>query len=397
MSNTYYQTIVEHDDSTLVYLIDEAERFALPNVLEAVSLKAMSEYEVRRYTLDIRQRKTLMNKESLALAKFSEQFNRMYATDNNKCFELGERLFGKLRSTISGYKSVVRKFCPRVSRRHGQTFVRPSSFASTVIFNRQWCGDLFPDTYIDPVKELYYEMTDFFALATVTLALCHRVIMDEDKIRNNFYILKSIYEESCSDLRETGRLIAKAYTNAKQLPESELQKRRQNATSLQAFIKENFHKFNRSQLAEFVVLEDIREGNSHGMTPDETELWGNDYQKALEVREVVGRWDSLNISYTKTKTVGKSGKYETLDLVRFLKWGGVPVKKEKKLYYYLKANYKGSFEFPTWQAVSACRKTICRGEEDGKTLAQEFARKLEIRKENVSPMAITPAIQPSFS
>ena len=202
LSNEYYNTVVDHNEETLSMLIKYAQKgIELPNILEAISMKQMSELDIWNLVIELRMKKDLMNREAIALADFSENFNKMYATDNNKCFEVAQRLFGKIRSTISGYKAVVKKFCPSPGTKRSAKFVRPSSFARTVIFNRQWYGDLFPETYPEAVRSLYQELTDFFALTTVTLALCHRVIMDENRIRNNYFILKRIYDDSATTRR----------------------------------------------------------------------------------------------------------------------------------------------------------------------------------------------------
>jgi len=386
LSKEYYNTIVDYNEETLNMLIRYVQNgIELPNILEAVSMKQMSEYDIWMLIFELRDKKNLMNREAIALSDFSENFNKMYATDNNKCFEVAQRLFGKIRSTISGYKMVVKKFCPSPGRKRSDIHVRPSSFVRTVIFNRQWYGDLFPGTYPDVVKALYQELTDFFALTTVTLALCHRVIMDENRIRNNYFILKRIFDDSCRELRNTSRLLTV------KVAESELMERKKNAKSLESFIKENFHKYTRAELAQFVILEAIREGNSHGLTDEETLIWGENYQKALEARDVVTRFDSLNLMLRNTKTAGKRGKYDTVELVYFLKWCDVEESKEIRVYNYLKDNYQGDCDFPSWQAVSGKRKELHAQNITDQEMKDSFAKKLAEQSAHVAQMAVMPA------
>lgn len=386
LSKNYYNTIVDHNEETLNMLIQYVQKgIELSNILEAVSMKQMSELDIRMLVIELRMKKDLMNREAIALSDFSENFNKMYATDNNKCFEVAERLFGKIRSTISGYKMVVKKFCPSPGRKRSDIRVRPSSFVRTVIFNRQWYGDFFPEIYPDAVKDLYQELTDFFALTTVTLALCHRVIMDENRIRNNYFILKRIFDDSCRELRSTSRLLTVKVTD------SELMERKKNARSLESFIKENFHRHTRAELAQFVILEAIREGNRHGLTDEETLIWGDRYQKALEARAVVARFDSLNLTLRNTKTDGKRGKYDTTELVYFLKWCDVEESKEFRAYNYLKDNYQGDCEFPSWQAVWAKRKELHAQNITDQEMKDNFAKILAEQSAHVAQMAVMPA------
>ena len=382
MERGYYNTIVDHNEDTLMMLIDYAQGgIELPNVLEAISMKQMSDLEVRQLTIEIRMKKDLMNREALALADFSENFNKRYATDNNKCFEVAERLFGKIRSTIAGYKKVVKTFCPRSGhKKKSSTFVRPSAFIHSVIFNRHWYGDFFPELYPDAAYPLYLELTDFFALATVTLALCHRVIMEEDRIRKNYFLLKRIYDDSCRELMSSSRLLTVKVT------ESELMERRKNAKSLQEFIQENFHKFTRAELAQFVVLEAIRQGNSHGLTEEETLIWGENYEKALAFRDVVSRLDTLGLMTKKTNKVGKAGQYDTVELVYMLKWGCVEKSKEKRLYKYIEDNYKGKYALPGWGAIHKKRKEF-QGISD-EEMRQNFESHLLRSTPHVAPMSI---------
>jgi hypothetical protein len=134
-----------------------------------------------------------------------------------------------------------------------------------------------------------------------------------------------------------------------QVPETELDRRKAKARSMDDFLKSEYHNVAKKEFRQFVWLEAVRQGQNNGMTEEETYLWGNNCEKVERVRWAIEHFDTMDVE-------GQHGKLDSVVLVCFLKWCAVDSKKEKRLYHYFCNNYKGCFRPVVWSAVSKERK-----------------------------------------
>jgi len=100
------KTVVEHDQSGLEMVIGAMAELQQTRFIEGIKSKHRTLYEVEQTTEMVRLYQARVNIEARALVRFSETFIRQFATENNKCFETAEVLFGKIRSTIAGLKKI---------------------------------------------------------------------------------------------------------------------------------------------------------------------------------------------------------------------------------------------------------------------------------------------------
>ena len=67
--------------------------------------------------------------------------------------------------------------------------------------------------------------------------------------------------------------------------------------------------------------------------------------------------------------------------------------KEIRVYKYLKDNYTGDCEFPSWQAVSGKRKDLHDQNITDEEMKNNFAKILTVQSAQVAQMAVMPAAQ----
>ena len=352
-----YNTIVEYNENGLLMIIEAAEQFEEARFLESVRLKSVTLEEVRDMTVWVKQHKNLLEVESLHLAAFSEHFLSDYATDNNNCFETAQRLFNRIRSTVAASRKVFKKTCPIVRGQQPRTAVQPSAIRRSVLSHGPVNLDLFGlKSYDDCVRDLYEELKSFFRLVILNLALCHRILCDEKKIKNDAELCKHIYDKCLREVKSSAWEIKKSMADVQNLPASELAERKRNARSMGDFYRENYHKWNRGQFQIAVALEVLREGQNDGLTDIEVFLWPDNHAKALQVREAIGMLDRMK------DIEGNPGKWDSKIIVYLLKWSGVEGEKEKFLYEkYLIPEYKrrgGRFMPLGWNAISTERKKL---------------------------------------
>ena len=345
-----YSTIVEKDDRTLLEIIDMLEQFEKERFIAGLQMRHNSTFQIAQ-TLDmVRSYQSRLNIEARALVNFSECFIQQFATDNNKCFKEAQRYFNRIRSTLCALKKVFHVTCQRSMAQLPEGKEQPSVFERSPLGKGAYMVDMYGLTsYDDAVQQLYHEMETLLTTATATLALCHQMIENEAMIREDMDLLKSIYQNSCQQLMGSVREYADMMEAPEQLPETELNKRRRQARSMDDFLRAEYHNVAKQEFKKYVWLEAVRQGRNGGLTEEETYLWPNNHEKVEAVRWAIKNFDMMDVE-------GQLGKVDSVSMVYFLKWCGVEKAKEKRLYQYFCDTYRGRLQPLVWSSVSKERK-----------------------------------------
>ena len=345
-----YSTIVEQNDKTLLEIIGALEQFEKDRFIAGIQARHYTKFQMEQ-TLDmVRSYQARMNMEARALMRFAENFIQQFATDNNKCYKEAERYFNRIRSTLCALKKVFQKTTPRSMAQLPEGAKQPTVFERSALSYGACVMDMYGlASYDEVVQQLYHELETLMTTATGTLALCHQMIENETMIREDMELLKSIYQNSCQELLSGMRDYADLMESPQQLPETELNKRKAKAHSMDEFLKTEYHNVPKKEFKKFVWLEAIRQGQNNGLTEEEIYLWSNNREKVEKVRWAIEHFDAMDVE-------GQQGKLESKTLVFFLKWCGVDKKKEKRLYQYFCNTYKGRYQPLVWSAISKERK-----------------------------------------
>ena len=345
-----YSTIVEQNDKTLLEIIGALEQFERDRFIAGIQARHYTKFQMEQ-TLDmVRSYQARMNMEARALMRFAENFIQQFATDNNKCYKEAERYFNRIRSTLCALKKVFQKTTPRSMAQLPEGAKQPTVFERSALSYGACVMDMYGlASYDEVVQQLYHELETLMTMATGTLALCHQMIENEAMIREDMELLKSIYQNSCQELLSGMRDYADLMESPQQLPETELNKRKAKAHSMDEFLKTEYHNVPKKEFKKFVWLEAIRQGQNNGLTEEEIYLWSNNREKVEKVRWAIEHFDAMDVE-------GQQGKLESKTLVFFLKWCGVDKKKEKRLYQYFCNTYKGRYQPLVWSAISKERK-----------------------------------------
>lgn len=295
-----YSTIVDKDENTLKFLQKKAEEYEEGKLLQSLSSKQYSVYEVQMMTADIEEGIAKMKKEHISLLNFAAFFNKEYATDNNKGFETAYRLFNRIRSTIATTKRLYKKTCRRIQKSgklaNGEE-ITPSVFSSSLLTQS---SDLFGlDTYPEAVKELCKAMNEFFKMLMTIIKLCRKVIAREREIREDPKLCVLIYKDSCSKaLKEVkGAMSIFPGQQAQMIPLDDFTRRKQNASnndSLQKFICDGLHTLDIQQLKAHSYCEALSAGNKEGLSTIESKIFNEDLDTGKWIHNVIAHFDELN-------------------------------------------------------------------------------------------------------
>ena len=337
-------------------VLDALDELKEERFIEGLRGKHRSVYEIQQTAELVQMYQHRVNIEAKALTRFSENFIRQFATDNNKCFSTAEKIFNRIRSTIAGLKNVFHKMTPIDRKQLPEGVETPSVFEKSPLGNDNFTPDAFGlDSFPLEVRDLYNSIETLFASSTAVLALCHLMITEEEKTRNDLVRLRQIYKESCDELMGSVRVVSSMMAPAQDLPENELESLRAKTGSDEdeKFLQLGYHKYTKQVMTQYLIIKTIREARNEGLTEKEAYFWRGNREKALRVRQVIEKFDQI------ADVEGQKGSLSSHVLVEFLKWCGVAESQEKALYKeYFVPNYtpKGKYKPLGWTTVSAVRK-----------------------------------------
>lgn len=355
-----YSTIVDKNEQGLLMIIEAAEKFEQGKYLNAIYDCRLKKDEVLSVTEYVKEYKAKLSKENLALAKFALTFNSEYATENNKCFDVAETLFIKIRSTISGSKRIYKKFC-RTVRKRTPSFApqRPSVFKRSELVNDYYSGQMFGiETYDECVQRLYEQLEDFFYELVKSLAFCRTIIKEENSIRNTPERCMHIYHECYDKMVSNSRMMVRLFKESKILPHSEIEERGNKAGSLRDFICNNYHMCDPSQFQMHVVASELRKDSN--MTDEEKILFGADNTEMAEkARLVIQHFDELENNAHKGKHKDKHSAY---CVASFMLWCGIGNTQDEKVKLfveeYFNKTYRGEYPPVKTNAVNSAKNTL---------------------------------------
>lgn len=386
-----YSTIVDKNEEGLRKIIDAAEKFEEGRYLDAIHDCHLKKEDILEVTEFVREYRAKLSREHLALARFALSFNRKYATENNKCFDTGEKLFGKIRSTISASKKIYKRFCRTVRKPMPAAAAsqRPSVFTRSELAKMCYSGQLFGmESYDECVARLYEQLEGFFMELVKCLALCRMIISEESSIRNAPERCMKIYRESYDEILSNTRMMVRTFKESKVVPDSEFDDRRKNAGSLPDFICSNFHTLDPSQFQMHVVVSELMK--SDGMTNVEKILFGADNMAMAEkARLVVRHFDELEKDAHKGKHKDKHSAY---CVASFMLWCGLGQNGNVKFFVenYFNQTYKGEYPPVKTNAVNSAKNVLQLNPEESNldnalfhakidSLVEKYASKDEVR------------------
>ena len=369
-----YNSIVEKDESGLQMILEAAEKFEKDKYLYAITERHFNKNEVLEILYFVKEYRIKLEKEHYALAMFAITFNKQYDTDNNKCFCTAEKIFNRIRSTISGSKKIYKKFCKR-SMKPIPPLVKDENYAS--VFKRSTLlsecrnGDLFGYKHYDEVVyELYKELEDCFKELIKCLALCHAVIWEEEQIRNSPDLCLKIYRDCVNQIEKNAVFMIRLFRQSKNTTViDEIGEKMKTAKSLKKCICDGFHNFNNDSFQIHVVTELMN--REQDMNEEENLLWPQDKDKVEKIRLIISHFDEL-------EPEGQHGKLSGAAVAAFMLWCGIGRADYKcKMFVedYFNKEYKGKYKTVNVNTINTAKGNITK--EKSKFNIIEFNKRID--------------------
>lgn len=355
-----YSTIVDKNEEGLMMIIEAAQKFEEGKYLNAIYDCHLTKANILAITEFVCENRSKLRREHIALAEFANNFNKNYATKNNKCFDSAEELFCKIRSSISSSKKIYKKFCRTVRRRLPPAAEQhPSVFKRSELVNSYYSEQLFGmEPYDECVEKLYKELEEFFVELVNSLMLCRMIIREETNIRNTPERCMEIYKKCYEEMVENSKLMIRTFKENKMSVVSDMAERLSESESKLDFICANYHIPDTSQWQAYVMKSELNKGT--GMTDVEKILFGSENLTLAEkARTAIQHFDELEKDAHKGKHKDKHSAY---CVASFMLWCGIGKAEDGKVKLfvedYFNKTYHGDYPEVKTNAVNNAKNIL---------------------------------------
>lgn len=391
-----YSSIVTRDESGFNQIYEAARQFEEENVMQGLIECKFNQKKVEQTLMLVRMYQNRLNIESMDLVEFSENFIDEYATDNNECFRLAEKLVRRIGTTMTGSMKIFRKFCPVVRRQiDTRGNVVPTLDYSRLNHRQFYCQFFGPEVYSQLVQTLLHELATFFYHLVTTMMVCKDMIRKEEEVKGDYDRLKKIFEKSCDEVLRGVRDVFNTFGEVKLMSDEELAERRKNARPMKEWLAPGYHNHDKKWMKQEAYMYRLMSGRQYGLDEKASVLWAKKPEWGRMVCDTISKLDSLHIPYKHSKKAeaeGKKGTFDAREMVYLIKWSGVSwmsedgmevvhESNEKQFYLYLQSVYKGEYLFPSWQAVCGERKFLYESNVSMQDMAKNFADHLSSESE----------------
>lgn len=344
-------------------VLSAAKNFNCDRFVYAIQYKNVKEETIIKLRDDVAFHRKLVEKEHERLLAFSQTFNKEFVTKDNRCFDSAMILMKKLRSSISGTKRAIMRFCPRVrrdalARQLSDKLV--SAYTYSYITSDIYQLDLFKfEGYPDCVSDLYNEMEKFFTLLIRSIQLCQQVLLDEANVRKDHRYCHSLFEDFKEKvLKEIAELITMFRADHPDLQEENnaVIACRNNYDSDLAWAPNGFHNGTVLQVKQLIIKQFLEQQSENDLTPIETLLFGNDPENVHKIRHIIMNFgELLPPNYNRDHLPAKY-------IQMFMQYYGIKKGLEKTAseYFYqiYRCNPNNTLHNVTYQAIHSYKKEV---------------------------------------
>lgn len=359
----YYSSTIEDPLEGFNQIVNATARFNSDRFLYALQYKNWNEKDIERMCQEVSSSRCKLDGEYSRLVTFAKDFNREFATKDNKRFDSALIMLNKIKSGISGTKQIFMKFCPRARKENILHVIgnRPvSAFDYAYISADTYPMDLFQfEGYPSCISSLYEEMEKFFILLISCIRLCKQVLADEKTIKENNqyckYLLDEFKKKIWKEICDIVMMIPKDSIYLTEESNPAIASRNKYASD-EAWAPIGFHNFTRTEVKQLVIKDIIEQQAGSDLTKVEILLLGNDVAKVHKYREIIQHFDELLPASYNRKNI--SGKYVQM----FFQFIGIPAKLEKAAVEYFNEMYNKSpnntHTTVSLQAINKCKKDV---------------------------------------
>lgn len=358
---------------------DSMQDPTIEQVMAGVQARRPSKEQLLEKIKYFRNSRSTIDIELNRLADYSEDYNKLWAAKNIYHFGTTEALQNRTKSQCKRWSEMLELTSPRFNKNAVPQGVEQSVYKSSYLTKKPYELDLWgPASYGTIIYDLKEELDILVSHLGEGEQLCKDTMAREEEIENDPVQKKQLYERQYREEEERNQDTIDDYCNVGNICDrNELYQKMLEYDDRDGFINDNFHGPSTSQFSRFVVVDSTMNALQRNVSPKARRLLGNNANKILLVNRAIDNLDQL-------LDVKRSGQFEPLDIVQFIRWCEVLPSTRKhcdneRIFYkeYLKPNYHGSHTWPAWNTVFTHRQSMGDDERQRKLDAASFDKKFK--------------------
>lgn len=366
--NMFYPSNIHEPEDGLRMVLEAVNKFSVSTFLYAIRDREKDVYEIERFATHIAEKRSVLEREYIALKEVSQTFNKEYVTNYNKRFSLSLKLLKELKNSLRETRSIYQRYAPTVHRSRDE-YKRndvdiPNIHDVSLLRSDNYISDIFGvESYPVCVSGLFHEMEKFFNIMQKSIELCLYIILQERKYRRNVPKMVSMYNKQKAKVNEEVDDMIRYIGDITKLNNDTCEiyaSFKMCDGDIEKFAPAGFHNWTPREFTRLQArlgLEKLKEAQIDDL---ERAIWGTDVKQVALVRSIIKRFDELLPD-------GFNNKKLPAPLVAmFMIWTKADEKQWKNFIKYFKKKYAefgGKFVVPGYTGVIKAKNNLANIED----------------------------------
>lgn len=358
----------ELDDSTVYATIER--------LIAGIQYKKTKPKELLKLTEHFRKRRSMEEAELYRLGEFAQDYNQLWATKNNRCFNREGMMLDKRQSQYKSWREMLKLATPRFKPKPNEADDPQSIYEASFLTYRPYEMDMWgPASYGTLVHDLWYEIDSTINHMQDGRQLCDDMKAEEAEIDKDPERKEQLFWDQYRSIAERNRdtielHVKKGIVNTDNPVFKHMMTYPNTITDL---AQNDFHNRSETQMNDFVITHSTLTLQENNITSVESTLLGNDFSKIKMLRFAVDHLDEL--------IALKGQRFDKVDTMSLIKWCNVLKSTKRKdneheLFKYIRGRYKGTRRFYGWPCLFELRKQMGDSEDVWKQPVAMLNKKL---------------------
>ena len=371
-----YREKVELSKKGLDELDDSTRNVTIERLIAGIQCKKTKPEELLKLIAHFRNRHSYEDAELYRLGDFSKDYNKLWATNNNRCFNKEEMMLNKRQSQYKSWREVLKATSPRFKPRPNEAENPQSIYEASFLTYRPYEQDIWgPASYGTLVYDLKDELDIIVNHMQDGRQLCNDMMEEEAMIDKDPERKEQLFWDQYRTIAERNQdtIEYHAQRGIVNTDNPVYKKMLTYPDTITGLAHNEFHYRSMTQMSDFVITHSTLAHQNNIITPTECNLFGNNFEKIKVLRFVAEHAEEL-LSV-------RGSKFDKVDTLYLIKWLN-PLKSTKKhtdnehvLYDYIKGRYLGSVKWRGWPTIFELRKQLGYSEKGWQDVVKDFGEK----------------------
>lgn len=358
-------------------LDDSTRHVTIERLMAGIQCKKTKPEELLELTAHFRNRHSMEDAELYRLGVFSKDYNKQWATKNNRCFNKEEMMLNKRQSQYKSWRKMLKVTSPRFKPRPNETENPQSIYEASFLTYRPYEMDMWgPASYGTLIYDLKDELDIIVNHMQDGRQLCDDMMKEEANIDNDPERKEQLFWDQYRTMAE-GNQDTIEYHIKKGIVNTDNPVYKKMLTypdTITGLARNEFHDRSVTQMSDFVIMHCTLIHQNNNITPTEHILFGNNFEKIKVLRFAAEHADEL------LSVKGK--KFDKCDTLFLIKWLN-PLKStkphkdnERVLFDYIKGRDMDIDRWYAWSTIFELRNHLKYSENGWQEVVRDFGEKV---------------------